>query len=56
MHAHIWSACKYNTFRFERQARIKWYNRKGEFLFREVEHQMAMAYAKGLVSQALINA
>lgn len=34
------------------QARIKAYNRKCEFLLREVELQMAIAYATGKITEA----
>ncbi|OXA64483.1 alpha-mannosidase 2C1 isoform X2 [Folsomia candida] len=38
------------------QARIKWYNRKCEFFFREVELLMAQAYSSGQASEAVIRA
>jgi alpha-mannosidase len=37
------------------QAKIKWYNRKCEFFFREIELLMAMAYSMGKVPEATMN-
>jgi len=37
------------------QAKIKWYNRKGEFFFREVEMLMAMAYSNQKVTQSALD-
>jgi len=34
------------------QAKIKWYNRKCEFIFREIELLLAMAYTSGKVTEA----